>query len=152
MTCGVTVESDFPRPHWLLGCDRLAEKCLRGFDSSILSQQWIDGLAVFIDSTIEICRFAANADGSLIHAPRGIHPSRVPGPPSFVFRYVAQHPAHDRRMRHDDAALGHHGSQVSVAQSVGYVPADAELNGFGLEPATSIDRVAFDWLSHSCSP
>ena len=60
-------------------------------------------------------------------------------------------PSHDRRVRHEDVALGHHGGQISIAQHVGDVLADTELYGLSLESAPAIDRIALDWPSHSCS-
>jgi len=146
------VKGDPLWPRRLLCGDRLAEKCLRGLNSAILSQQCIDRLSVFVHRTIKICRFAANTDCSLVHAPGGIYRACEASPALFEFRHVAQDPTHDRRVRHDDAALGHHGGQVSIAQPIRDVPANAELNGLGLEPAASIDRVALDWPCDSCLP
>jgi hypothetical protein len=41
-------------------------------------------------------------------------------------------------VRHDNAALGHHRLQISVARSVGDVPAHAQLDDLGIEAATSL--------------
>jgi len=47
---------------------------------------------------------------------------------------------------------GFNGSEASIAQSVCDLSANAELDSLSLESAASIDRVALDWLSHSCLP
>jgi hypothetical protein len=36
-------------------------------------------------------------------------------------------------VRHDNATLGHHRLEISIAQSVGDVPAHAQLNDLGIE-------------------
>jgi hypothetical protein len=36
---------------------------------------------------------------------------------------------------HDDAAFGHHGRQVAIAQTIGDVPPDAQFNDISIEPA-----------------
>ena len=54
----------------------------------------------------------------------------------------------NRRVRYDNAALGHHRHQISVAQSVGDLPADAQLDELGIEPATSVNEISDNWLGH----
>jgi hypothetical protein len=54
-------------------------------------------------------------------------------------------------MGHADPALGHHGHQVSVAQPVGDVPADAQFDDLSLEPPASIDPIACFRLAHLAS-
>jgi hypothetical protein len=44
----------------------------------------------------------------------------------------------NRGVRHANAALGHHRYEIPVAQSVGDVPADAQLDDFGIEAAASV--------------
>src|SRR5258708_7284660 len=46
----------------------------------------------------------------------------------------------NRRMRNDNAALGHHRHEISIAQPVGDVPADAQFDDLGIEAATSVTR------------
>jgi hypothetical protein len=48
----------------------------------------------------------------------------------------------------DDSTFGHHRNQVSIAQTVGDVPTNAELNELGLEPASAINRVARYFSCH----
>jgi hypothetical protein len=69
-------------------------------------------------------------------------------PAPFVFRHVAQDPAHDRRTGYDHALFGHHGGQVPVAESVGDVPPDALFDGFCRELPTAVDGIADQRSSH----
>ena len=65
----------------------------------------------------------------------------VTRPAPFEFRYIAHDPAHDGRVGDGDPVLGHHGDEVAVAQAVGDVPANAELDGVGLKSSAAVDRV-----------
>jgi hypothetical protein len=53
----------------------------------------------------------------------------------------------NRRVRHD-AALGHHRHEIPIAQSVGDVAADAQLDDLGIEPAPSVNEISDNWLGH----
>src|SRR5271163_3903885 len=54
----------------------------------------------------------------------------------------------NRRVRHDDATLGHHRLEISIAQSVGDVPAHAQLDDLGIEPTTSVNGISNNRLGH----
>ena len=54
----------------------------------------------------------------------------------------------NRRVRHDNAALSHHRHEIPITQSVGDVPADAELNDFRIEAATAVNRISGYGLRH----
>ena len=43
------------------------------------------------------------------------------------------YPTHDRRMRYQNTALGHHGDQITVAELVGDVPPHAQNDDLGIE-------------------
>jgi len=58
----------------------------------------------------------------------------------------------DRGVRYDDAALGHHRHEISVAQPVADVPPDAQLDDFGIEAATSANGIPDDGLGHFGCP
>ena len=51
-------------------------------------------------------------------------------------------------MRHTNSALGHHRVEIPIAQSVGDVPADAQLDDLGIEAATSVDGISDDRSGH----
>jgi hypothetical protein len=44
----------------------------------------------------------------------------------------------------DNAALSHHRHEISITQPVGDVPAHAQFNDLGVEPAPSVNRVTRD--------
>jgi hypothetical protein len=46
----------------------------------------------------------------------------------------------DRRVGHSQSALSHHCHEISTAQPVGNVPANAQFDGLPLEPAPAVDR------------
>jgi hypothetical protein len=54
----------------------------------------------------------------------------------------------NRRVRHDNAALGHHRHEIPIAQSVGDVPADAQFDDLGIEAAASVNGISDNWLGH----
>jgi hypothetical protein len=65
------------------------------------------------------------------------------GPAAFLeLRGVALHPAHDRRMRHRQAALGHHFHQIAQTELEPKIPAHAQNDDFAVEVAT------FEQLRH----
>ena len=55
-------------------------------------------------------------------------------------------------MGHGDAALGHHGGQIAIAEPVPDVPPDTLLNDVDGEAAAAVDRVALGCLGHSSLP
>jgi hypothetical protein len=54
----------------------------------------------------------------------------------------------NRRVRHANAALGHHRREISIAQPVGDVPADAQLDDLGIEAATSVNGISDNTPGH----
>jgi hypothetical protein len=72
--------------------------------------------------------------------------------PSFLeLRHIANYPTMNRRVRHHNAALGHHRHEIPIAQSVGDVLAYAQLDDLGIEPATSINGISVNRLGHLAS-
>src|ERR1700679_4370042 len=57
----------------------------------------------------------------------------------------------NRRVRNDNAALGHHRHEIPICQSVGDVPAHAPLDDLGIEPAPSVNGISGNWLGHWAS-
>ena len=64
---------------------------------------------------------------------------------------LVDNPRHDRGVRNVEPALGHHGHGVALAEAVGDVPADAELNDFRFEPTSAINGVAGNGFRHGHS-
>src|SRR6516162_5509074 len=72
--------------------------------------------------------------------------------PAFLkLRRVALHPAHDRRMRHRQAALAHHLHQVSQAQLKAKIPAHAKDDHVAVEVAT-LEQLFYSLQLGHCRP
>jgi hypothetical protein len=109
-------------------------------------------LAVLVHGAIEVVPFAADTDVRFIDSPGGVHASCPAIPSLLELRHVADHPTQNRRVRHDEPPLSHHGREISIAQSVRDVPAHAQLNDLALESPSAVDRVARYRLGHSGTP
>src|ERR1700682_3566009 len=90
------------------------------------------------------CVFSA----SLIHPPGRIHGSCESVPSLLELRHIANYPTMNRGVRYGDSALSHHRDQISIAQPVGDVPADAQLDDLGIEAAAAVHGVSDNWPSH----
>src|SRR5882762_5473178 len=100
-----------------------AKECLCSGDAAIRSKQKIHRLAVLIDSAIKIIPLAPHFYISFVHAPGSIHWPCKAVPSLLELRHITTHPTKNRRVRHDNTALGHHRLEIPIAQSVGDVPA-----------------------------
>src|SRR5258705_13762776 len=127
----------------------LEEEGLCGADPSVCTQEGVDRSAVLVHGSIKVMSSASNWNGGLVHPPRRMQAGGVTRPAPFEFRYIAHDPAHDGRVGHGDPVLGHHGDEVAVAQAVGDVPANAELDGVGLKSSAPVDRVRCLCLGHT---
>jgi len=54
----------------------------------------------------------------------------------------------NRCVRHGNAALSHHRHEISIAQSVGNVPADAQLDDLPIEATTSVNGISDNRPGH----
>src|ERR1700674_1322928 len=73
-------------------------------------------------------------------------------PPAFLeLRGVALHPAHNGRMRHRQAALGHHLHQVTQTDLEPEIPANAQDDDFAVEVAT-LEQLLHDLQLAHCRP
>jgi hypothetical protein len=100
----------------------------------------MNALAIPVDSTIEVAPPSPHGNSRLIDSPGRTDWARESRPTSFVLRNVAQYPAHDSRMRDDDAALGHH-SEIQGLQLRGRAPGSLDI--FSSTPPTMMPtRVA----------
>lgn len=145
----VAVRIDLARPVRQMRGRRFAKECLRGVDAAVGTQKMVDRLAVLIDRPIQVVPSASYGNRGFVDPPRAVHAARVSRPSLLELRHVAQHPAQNRRVRHVDPALSHHGDQVPIAQPARDVPTNAELNDLSLEPASAVDRVARYCSCHS---
>src|ERR1700732_2733245 len=73
-------------------------------------------------------------------------------PPAFLeLRGVALHPAHNGRMRHRQAALGHHLHQVTQTDLEPEIPPNAQDDDFAVEVAT-LEQLLHDLQLAHCRP
>src|SRR5581483_5300051 len=86
------------------------------------------------------------------HSPGRMNRASVASPPLLELGYIPLHPSKDGRVRDGDAALGHHLDQIPIAEPICEVPADAQLDNFGLKSATPVDGVTHDGLGHGALP
>src|SRR5208282_6710414 len=91
---------------------------------------------------------ATDRHSRFVHTPGLTRRSGKASPSTLVLRRISQHPAHDRGVRDDHVALSHHRGQITVAQPISDVPANAELDGFRRKATTPIDCVASYGLGH----
>jgi len=142
------IERYLARPPRQTPRQRLAEECLCRRDTAIWPKKKIHRLAVLVDSPVKIVPLSPDLYVGLINAPGIIHGSCEAVPFLFKLRYLMNHPTVNRRMRHDNAALGHHRHEISIAQPIGDVPADAQFDDLGIEAATSVNGIADNRPGH----
>src|SRR5580658_5053776 len=147
----VAVQRHLARPPLQVASQCFVEKRLCGCNASIGAKQKLHSLTVLIDSTIEVVPFASNTNIGLVDSPRGVHASCPTIPSLFKLRNIVNYPAQDRRVGHTEPALRHHGYQVSIAQPVGDVPADAQFDDLSVESTTAVDPIAGFRLGHLAS-
>jgi hypothetical protein len=119
-----------------------SKECLRSGDPPVASEQEIDGLAILVDSTMEIVPLGLDRDVRLVHPPRRANRLGKTVPPLLKLRHVPGHPAKDRRVGDLDAALRHHLDQVPIRQPIGDIPPHAELNNVRVKGSLAVNRVA----------
>jgi hypothetical protein len=89
-----------------LALERRSEERLGGSDVSLGAKQEIDGLSLFVDSAVKIRPTAPDFDVGLIDAPGPSSWASEAVPVLLELRHIALDPAHDRRMRQGEPALG----------------------------------------------
>src|SRR5258707_13585069 len=92
---------------------------------------------------------ATDRHSCFVHTPRLTRRSGKASPSTLVLWRIVQHPAHDRGVGDDDLAFSHHRRQITVAQAISDVPANAEFDGFSWKATTPINRVASYGLGHA---
>lgn len=106
----------------------LIEEALRRVHVTLCRQQDVDGLAIamLVDGAVEVLPDALDLDVGLIHAPAAADWALVFTGHLLDRGQETNLPPIDRRMADRRAALFHHFFQVSVAQRICYVPANAD--------------------------
>jgi len=101
------------------------------FFVALLGQQEVDGLAVFVHSTIETNPLAPHFDISVVHPPTDPHGALAPVEFLFELWTVLDHSPVNGRVIHVDFAFFHEFYDMAGAQRVRQVPADSHENDLG---------------------
>lgn len=123
---------------------RLFEKAECSFLVTMSRQQEIDGLAIPIESTVEIAPLVLDFDIRFIHAPAPAdHLLPVFAKVSLQLRRKLPNPAIDTRVIDWHATLCHHFFQVPIAERVSQIPADAGYDDVLFKSVALVDHVGF---------
>ena len=119
-----------------LALDRFREEGLGSSHIAPGAEPKIDRLASPVNCTVKIDPLASDLHVRFVDSPR-LTSCRGKAVPAFdELRREALHPAHDRRMRQRQPALGHHLDQVAEAELVARVPAHAQDDDLAIEMQT----------------
>jgi hypothetical protein len=129
----MAIQGHLTRPARRIRRQRLAEERLRRGNTTIPTQQKIDALALLIHSSIQIVPFAADGNVSFVYPPRRANTACISIPSLLELGNLPNDPPQNRRVRDLDPTLRHHRHEISIAQPVGDVPADAKLNDVGVK-------------------
>src|SRR5256885_15393595 len=122
----MAIECDLARRSIRMRGERPSKERLRSGNAPIRSQHELYAAPLLVHGSVQIMPFALDRDVSLVNAPGTPDRAGKSIPTLLKFRNIANHPSHDRRVRNDHAALGHHRNEISVAQAIGDVPAHAQ--------------------------
>ena len=118
-------------------------------DTANITQHGVDRFARLVDRPIDVVQLTLDRYGRLVHSPGSTDRSRKSRPAFFALGHIAKDPKHDRRVRHRDFAISHHGDQVAVAQAIRQVPAYAQLNDVRIETTPTEDSVPGSYWTSS---
>jgi hypothetical protein len=121
----------------------LAEEAFGCPRVSFCAEHEVNRLAGGIDGAVEVIPLPFDFDVGLIDAVGVIGRSEVRAASFLQFRRIRLYPAVDRRVIDLQAALIHHFFEISIAQTVTQIPADAEENDLGLV-VSPLERVGFN--------
>src|SRR6202158_3102805 len=115
----MAIECDLARSSIRMRGERLAKERLRSGNAPIRSQHEVYAAPLLVHGSVQIVPFALDRDVRLVDAPGTADRAGKSIPAFLKFRNIPNHPSHDRRVRNDHAALGHHRNEISVAQAIG---------------------------------
>lgn len=118
----VVIENGGIVAHQLEG---LAQESISGSGVATIREHEVNELAMFVDRSKEILPAPSDPHVGLIHTPRTGPESLVLADPLLDLRRVALNPSVDRRWVDLDPTLLHHLRQITIADAVLAVPADA---------------------------
>ena len=127
-----------------LDLERSLEEGFRRSDIAFRAQQEIACLSLTVGGAIEIGPLALDLDVGFVDPPRPPSFAGAEVPSLFEFSNLALNPAHDRRVRQIDAALGHHLDDIPEAQLIPETPTHTEKDDLpgemaGFDPDRSHD-------------
>ena len=115
----------------------LAQKAFSRFRIARGRQVKVDGIAEFIDRSIQIRPLAPHPDIGLVNPPAiGLRPSPLPAHPALHYGSVLLHPAVNRRMINPNSALSHHSFKVAIAEPIAAIPPNGPKHDFSAEMAS----------------
>src|ERR1700722_15186565 len=107
MRSGITIKRDVDR--WAqLRAKRFGEKRLGRCSLPLRTQSEVDGVAIPVDSAIQVDPTATVRQIRLVNAPRATALACIAIPALLELRNISLYPAHDRGMRNIQPAFGHH--------------------------------------------
>jgi hypothetical protein len=134
----------------VMPADRLGEKAFGRLLVALLGQEEIDGLAVFIDGTIQVAPLPFHPDVRFVHAPADPHGALRAVKCFLQLRTVFDDPPVNGGVIHVDTPIEHKFFDVARAQRVGDISADARESDVLRHPHASYGtRVTYSQL---CNP
>ena len=107
MRSGIAIKRDADR--WAqLRAKRFAEKGLGRCHIPLRTQSEVDGVAIPVDSAIQVDPTATDLQIRLVNAPRATALACIAIPALLELRNISLYLAHDRGMRNIQPAFGHH--------------------------------------------
>src|ERR1700687_3391263 len=115
----MAIECDLARRSIRMRGERLARERLRRGNAPIRLQHEVYAAPLLVHGSVQIVPLAFDRDVSLVDTPGATDRAGKSVPALLKFRNIPNHPSHDRRVRNNHAALGHHRNEISVAQAIG---------------------------------
>lgn len=133
MTRHMAVQRHLARPSTEIRIERLAQERLCRRNATVAAKEKVHRPSPLADRSIEVMPIASNGNLRLVGAPGSTDGSRESVPAPLIFRHVPGHPSQDCAVGYHDPAFRHHSNEVAIAQPIGDVPANAQLDDFSVE-------------------
>src|SRR5215831_1361892 len=91
------------------------------------------GLASLVHRSVQIQPSALHLDLGFVAPPGTTHRPRIAVPALLEISSIVLHPAQNRRVRHGNATLSHHGHEIPITQFVAEVPTNAQHHDLLIE-------------------
>src|SRR5262245_13687156 len=117
----------------MAGAQHLTKELLCGGGVSRGTQQKVQGLALGIDSAVEVMPYFLDLDVGFVHAIRIIRRLEMGATAAVELRGIALHPAKHGRVIDRETPLAHQFLDIAVAQSIAQIPPHTTHNDFRLK-------------------